>query len=181
MELHWLKLENWFYVNSYAFSICSHLLQHCFPKISHVALFMSIFTMSFIGKGPCIILGSFRDTQKYFWDVERLLSGQNENKAFTVGSHRCLQCNSRNKINSKCREIAFLERLRMIPRCFQNLPRRDFLKTLALDHLNAETLTDVETDYFKSWFLLSQVSNSSARCWQAYCPVIVVRHLQCNP
>ena len=154
---------------------------HCFPKSSHVASFMPTFTVSFIGKGPCIRLGSLRDTQRYFWNVERLLSGQNENKAFTVDWHRCLQHNSWNKINSKCREVALLGRLRMIPRSFQNFPCRDSLKTSALDHLNVETPIDMETDYSKSWFLLSQVSNSSARCWQACCPVIVVRHLQCNP
>lgn len=94
---------------------------------------------------------------------------------------RCLQDNSWNKINSKCGEVALLGRLRMIPGNFQNFTCRDSLKTLAPDHLNVETPTDMETDYSRSWFLLSQVSNSSARCWQACCPVIVVRHLQCNP
>lgn len=151
---------------------------HCFPKSLHVAPLMPTFTVSFTEKGPCITLGSLRATQSYFWNVERLLSGQQENKTFTVDA---LQDNSWNKINSKCREVALLGRLRMIPGNFQNFTCRDSLKTLAPDHLNVETPTDMETDYSRSWFLLSQVSNSSARCWQACCPVIVVRHLQCNP
>lgn len=111
-----------------------------------------------------IRLGSLRDTQKYFWNVERLLRGQNEKEAFGEDWCRCLLCNAWNKIDTKRSEVAFLGILRMIPRSFYNFPRRDSLKTLELDHLTVETPTDLETDYSKSWYLLFQVSNSSARC-----------------
>lgn len=140
MELYWLKLGNWFYENSHAFSICSLLFQHItvFPK-AYIGDPSCLHLVSFIGKGPCIRQVSLRDAQRYLWNVERLLNGQNESKAFTVDLHSCQQCNSWNKINSKCREVALLGRLRMMSRSFQNFPCRDFLKTLTLDHLNVET------------------------------------------
>lgn len=103
--------------------------RYCFPKILHLASFLPAFTVPFTGKVLCIRLGSLRDTLSCFWNVERLLSGQNENKVF-AGCWYTLQLLER---NSKCRKIALLGRLRMVTTSFWNFPS-DSLKTLALGH-----------------------------------------------
>lgn len=82
---------------------------YSFPKILHLAPFLSSFAVSLIGKVPCIRLGSLRDSLSCFWNVKWLLSGQNENKVFTV----CWYTLQFLEQNTKCMKITLLGKLRM--------------------------------------------------------------------